>query len=88
LHTLKAWQVNPNRYIYRQMDMTGGNAVSLVVGEAIDLFPDLDTVPGHAGGCGLHPFTSTPQAEFDRIFQFNYVAQTYLARAVLALTWA
>lgn len=82
-HTLGSWQVDPNRYIYRQMDVTDGHAVSLVVGEAIDLFPNLDTVLGHAGGCGLHPFASTPQAEFDRIFQFNYLAQTYLARAVL-----
>jgi NAD(P)-dependent dehydrogenase (short-subunit alcohol dehydrogenase family) len=44
----------------------------------------MDTVIGHAGGCGLHPFASTSKADFERIFRFNYFAQTYLARAALA----
>ena len=44
----------------------------------------MDTVIGHAGGCGLHPFASTSEAEFERIFRFNFFAQTYLARAVLS----
>ena len=43
----------------------------------------MDTVIGHAGGCGLHPFATTSEAEYERIFRFNYFAQTYLARAVL-----
>jgi len=41
-------------------------------------------VLGHAGGCGLHPFATTSEVEFDRIFQFNFFAQTYLTRAVIA----
>src|SRR5438445_11995985 len=44
----------------------------------------MDTVLGHAGGCGPHPFASTTEAEFERIFRFNFFAQTYLARAVFA----
>jgi len=80
---LATWQLDPGRYVYRQMDVTNGNAVSLVVDEAMDRFPNLDTVLGHAGGCSLHPFATTSEAEFDRIFQFNFLAQTYLARAVL-----
>jgi NAD(P)-dependent dehydrogenase (short-subunit alcohol dehydrogenase family) len=47
-------------------------------------FPNLDTVLGHAGGCGLHPFFDTSEEEFDRILRFNYLAQTYLARAVVS----
>jgi len=33
-------------------------------------FPALDTVLGHAGGCGLHPFATTSEADYDRIFRF------------------
>ncbi len=83
--TLQAWQVNPARFVYRQMDVTDGNAVSLVVQQAINSYPGLDTVLGHAGGCGLHPFADTSQEEFDRIFRFNFLAQTYLARAALGV---
>ena len=39
---------------------------------------------GHAGGSKLHPFATTPEDEYERIFRFNYFAQTYLARAVLS----
>lgn len=82
--TLADWQVNPTRYLYRQVDVTDGEAVSVAIAEAFERFPNLDTVLGHAGGCGLHPFAMTSQVEFDRIFHFNFTAQTYLARAVLA----
>ena len=51
---------------------------------AFEKFPGMDTVIGHAGGCGLHPFASTSEADYERIFRFNYFAQTYLARSVLA----
>jgi NAD(P)-dependent dehydrogenase (short-subunit alcohol dehydrogenase family) len=50
---------------------------------AFEKFPAIDTVIGHAGGCGLHPFAATSETEYERIFRFNYFAQTYLARAVL-----
>src|ERR1700745_750421 len=39
---------------------------------------------GHAGVCGLHPFATTSEADYDRIFRFNYFAQVNLARAVFA----
>jgi NAD(P)-dependent dehydrogenase (short-subunit alcohol dehydrogenase family) len=81
--TLTAWGVDPALFLYRQMDVTDGNAVAEVMQDAVERFPNLDTVLGHAGGCGLHPFATTSQAEFDRIFNFNFLAQTYLARAVL-----
>ncbi len=55
-----------------------------VIEESFERFPGLDIVLGHAGGCGLHPFATTSEAEYERIFLFNYFAQTYLARAVLA----
>ena len=55
-----------------------------VIHQAFSQFPQLDTVLGHAGGCGLHPFSTTTAEEFERIFQFNFLAQTYLAREVLA----
>jgi len=55
-----------------------------VVNAAFEKFPGMDTVIGHAGGCGLHPFASTSEADYERIFRFNYFAQTYLARSVLA----
>jgi NAD(P)-dependent dehydrogenase (short-subunit alcohol dehydrogenase family) len=81
--TLQSWKINSSQYIYRQLDVTDGVAVENVVSEVMRQFPGLDTVLGHAGGCGLHPFLETSQDEFDRIFKFNYLAQTYLARSVL-----
>lgn len=82
--TLQRWDIDASRYVYYQLDVTEGDAVERVVQQAMVRFPNLDTVLGHAGGCGLHPFAQTTQVEFDRIFKFNYLAQTYLARAVLA----
>jgi NAD(P)-dependent dehydrogenase (short-subunit alcohol dehydrogenase family) len=58
--------------------------VNRVLTAAFEKFPAMDTVIGHAGGCGLHPFASTSEADYERIFRFNYFAQTYLARAALA----
>lgn len=81
--TLASWQVDPVRALYRQLDVTDGTAVTRVVEEMMERFPRLDTVLGHAGGCGLHPFATTSEEEFDRIFRFNFMTQTYLARAVL-----
>jgi NAD(P)-dependent dehydrogenase (short-subunit alcohol dehydrogenase family) len=83
LPTLDRWQIDSTNIIYRQLDVTDGVAIDSLVREMMQNYPDLDTVLGHAGGCGLHPFLETSQAEFDRIFTFNYLAQTYLARSVL-----
>jgi NAD(P)-dependent dehydrogenase (short-subunit alcohol dehydrogenase family) len=86
VHVIESWGIPASRYIYRQMDVTDSSAVEAVVGDMMSRYPNLDTVLGHAGGCGLHPFIETTQADFDRIFKFNYLAQTYLARAVI-LQW-
>ncbi len=82
LPILKSWNFDPAQCVYYQMDMTDESKVASTVQSVMTKFPTLDTVLGHAGGCGLHPFPETPQTEFDRIFKFNFLAQTYLARAV------
>lgn len=81
--TLKDWRIPPSAYWYLPADITRADEVETLVSAAFKKFPTLDTVLGHAGGCGLHPFASAPEAEFERIFRFNFFAQTYLARSVL-----
>lgn len=80
---LESWKIGPSRYLYRPMDVTIPSAVEAVVQDAMLRFPNLDTILGHAGGCGLHPFVETSRDDFDRIFKFNYLAQTYLARTAI-----
>jgi NAD(P)-dependent dehydrogenase (short-subunit alcohol dehydrogenase family) len=84
LQTLNEWNVPSPSYVYHSIDITDSASLSRVVDESLERFPGLDTALGHAGGCGLHPFATTSESEFDRIFRFNYFAQTYLARAVFA----
>lgn len=81
---LDTWKIEPSSYLYFAADIADSNQVDRVVHAAFEKFPQLDTVIGHAGGCGLHPFAITPEAEFEKIFRFNFLSQTYLARAVLA----
>ena len=81
---LDAWKISRSSYVYRAADVTDSTHVNGLVDSAFEQFPGLVTVIGHAGGCGLHPFASTSEADFERIFRFNYFAQTYLARAVLS----
>jgi NAD(P)-dependent dehydrogenase (short-subunit alcohol dehydrogenase family) len=81
--TLDAWNVEPVNYVYFPADITDSKQVDAVVKAAFTKYPTLDTAIGHAGGCGLHPFATTSEAEYERIFRFNFFAQTYLARAVL-----
>jgi NAD(P)-dependent dehydrogenase (short-subunit alcohol dehydrogenase family) len=78
-----AWKIEPSSYLYFAGDITDSAQVDRIVKAAFEKFPDLDTVIGHAGGCGLHPFATTSAEEFDRVFKFNFFAQTYLARAAL-----
>ncbi|MGA9509246.1 MAG: SDR family NAD(P)-dependent oxidoreductase, partial [Candidatus Sulfotelmatobacter sp.] len=78
------WRIPSSSYFYLAADITDSRQVDRVVNAAFEKFPNLDIVIGHAGGCGLHPFASTSEAEYERIFRFNYFAQTYLARSVLA----
>ena len=80
---LSEWGVAGERVTYMQLDVTDPGRVERSVNEVFERFPALDLVLGHAGGCALHPFATTPQADFDSIFKFNYLAQTYLARSVL-----
>jgi NAD(P)-dependent dehydrogenase (short-subunit alcohol dehydrogenase family) len=82
--TLNGWKISPATYIYIAADITDSNQVEAVVKNAFDKFPNMDMVIGHAGGCGLHPFATTSESDFERIFRFNFLAQTYLARSVLA----
>jgi NAD(P)-dependent dehydrogenase (short-subunit alcohol dehydrogenase family) len=82
--TLREWEIAPSSCIYFSADITDSGALNRVVDSSFQRFPGLDIVLGHAGGCGLHPFATTPEAEYERIFRFNYFAQTYLARAVFA----
>jgi len=82
--TLNNWRIPPLSYLYFPADITDSNQMERVVNAAFENFPGMDTVIGHAGGCGLHPFATTSEADYERIFRFNYFAQTYLARSVLA----
>jgi len=81
---LDSWKIGPSSYLYCAADIADSSQVDRMVHAAFEKFPKLDTVIGHAGGCGLHPFASTPEAEFEKLFRFNFFSQTYLARAVLA----
>ncbi len=80
--TLKEW--GASGCSYQTLDVTDPAMVTRTVDEAFERHSALDIVLGHAGGCALHPFDATSEPEFERIFRFNYLAQTYLARAVLA----
>ncbi len=84
LQTLQEWQIPSSSYVYFSTDITDSAALGRVVDESFRRFPALDIVLGHAGGCGLHPFATTSEDEYDRIFRFNYFAQVNLARAVFA----
>src|SRR6266481_3649451 len=78
------WQIPPSSYVYFSTDITDSAALNRAVNESFNRFPALDIVLGHAGGCGLHPFATTSEADYHRIFRFNYFAQVNLARAVFA----
>lgn len=80
--TLQDWRVPASSYTYLSTDITDSAALSRLVDESFKRFPALDTVLGHAGGCGLHPFAQTSETDYDRIFRFNYFAQVNLTRAV------
>src|SRR5450432_3287353 len=81
---LRDWKIPSQSYVYFEADITDSVALNRVVSESFKRFPALDTVLGHAGGCALHPFATTSEADYERIFRFNYFAQVNLARAVFA----
>jgi NAD(P)-dependent dehydrogenase (short-subunit alcohol dehydrogenase family) len=78
-----SWKI-PGDYVYHSCDITDSESLTQVVDESFDRFSGLDTVLGHAGGCGLHAFATTSESEFERIFRFNFLAQVALTRAVFA----
>ena len=81
---LQGWKIPDNSFVYHSLDLTDSARLTQVVNHSFARFPGMDTVLGHAGGCGLHPFASTPESEFERIFRFNFLAQVSLTRAVFA----
>ena len=81
---LSGWNIPDKSYIYYPLDITDSTKLTQVVEDSFERFPQLGTVLGHAGGCGLHPFGETPELEFERIFRFNFLAQVVLTRAVFA----
>jgi NAD(P)-dependent dehydrogenase (short-subunit alcohol dehydrogenase family) len=81
---LDDWRIQTSSYIYFSADITDSAQVNRLIAAAFQQFPKMNTVIGHAGGCGLHPFATTSEADYERIFRFNYFAQTYLARATLS----
>lgn len=81
---LQSWKIPDKNYFYHSCDITDSATFTQLIDESFARFPNPDTVLGHAGGCGLHPFATTSEAEFERIFRFNFLAQVYLTRAVFA----
>jgi NAD(P)-dependent dehydrogenase (short-subunit alcohol dehydrogenase family) len=81
---LREWRIPDEVCLYHRIDITDSASLTRVVDECFERFPAMDTVLGHAGGCGLHPFATTAEAEFERIFRFNFLSQVCLTRAVFA----
>jgi NAD(P)-dependent dehydrogenase (short-subunit alcohol dehydrogenase family) len=81
---LRSWKISDRTYIYDSLDITDSSKLKPSIDKSFERFPTLDIVLGHAGGCGLHPFDTTSEAEFERIFRFNFLAQVCLTRAVFA----
>jgi NAD(P)-dependent dehydrogenase (short-subunit alcohol dehydrogenase family) len=79
--SLRDWAISGN-YVYHSCDITDSASLTRIVDESFERFPGLDIVLGHAGGCGLHPFVTTSEEEFERIFRFNFLAQVALTRTV------
>jgi NAD(P)-dependent dehydrogenase (short-subunit alcohol dehydrogenase family) len=73
----------PGSYSYRTMDVTNEQEVQSVVSSVFEAQPNIDVCLGLAGGCGMHPFAKTCSSEFMQIFNFNYVGQVNVTRAVL-----
>lgn len=68
---------------YYQMDVTDADAVDRVVAGAFAKHPGINIALGHAGGTGVFPFETCSREQFDQLVTFNFLGQTYFARAVL-----
>ena len=81
---LRGWKIPEESFVYHSLDLSDSATLTEVVNDSFERFPTMDTVLGHAGGCGLHPFATTSELDFERIFRFNFLAQVVLTRAVFA----
>jgi NAD(P)-dependent dehydrogenase (short-subunit alcohol dehydrogenase family) len=81
---LRSWKIREESFVYRSLDLTDSAQLTRMVNDSFERFPTMDTVLGHAGGCGLHPFATTSESDFERIFRFNFLAQVCLTRAVFS----
>lgn len=81
---LHVWRIPNDSFVYHSLDLTDSARLTQVVNDSFERFPTMDTVLAHAGGCGLHPFATTSESDFERIFRFNFLAQVVLTRAVFA----
>jgi NAD(P)-dependent dehydrogenase (short-subunit alcohol dehydrogenase family) len=70
-------------WFYKKMDVTDTENVNKVITDLFDEHPDINILIGLAGGCGMHPFKSTPVDEFNRIFTLNYFGQINPTRKIL-----
>ena len=78
---LKAWGLGDATYF--RLDVTDGAEVDRVVDAAFARHPDINIALGHAGGTGIFPFATCEPDRFDQLVKFNFLGQTYFARAVL-----
>jgi NAD(P)-dependent dehydrogenase (short-subunit alcohol dehydrogenase family) len=78
---LAAWGLHGVCYL--AMDVTEPATVERAVEQAFQRFPGLNVALGHAGGTGIFPFETSSREAFDQVVKFNFLAQTYFARAVL-----
>jgi len=78
---LTQWGVRAD---YFELDVTDPVVVTRVTEAAFAKHPGINIALGHAGGTGVFPFETCTQENFDAIVKFNFTAQTYFARAVLA----
>ena len=79
--TLAGWGLAGTDYF--QMDVTDAEGVERAVALAFEKHPDIDIGLGNAGGTGVFSFETMDRETFDRIVTFNFLGQTYFARAVL-----
>jgi NAD(P)-dependent dehydrogenase (short-subunit alcohol dehydrogenase family) len=80
---IKTWGLSGADLRYAQMDVMHQGQVNKTIGPLFEEFHSIDIVVGNAGGCAMHPFTKTSEEEYERIFNFNYLGQTRVARAVI-----
>src|SRR5438477_6866767 len=74
--TLRDWHIPAESYLYHATDVTDSVSLTRAVDESFERFPGMDTVLCDAGGCGLHPFGSTLEGDFERIFRFHVSTQS------------